>query len=52
MTLHDFERLIQCITCANDINKCNCTEKDEDEYGFCKQYVPRQKGKKNDTTNR
>lgn len=35
MTDHDIERIMQCVTCACDINKCTCTDDDEDENGMC-----------------
>ena len=43
MTEHDIERLIQCVTCACDIDKCKCTEADEDENGMCTKWVAERK---------
>ena len=41
MTDHDIERLIQCITCSCDLEKCGCTEADEDENGMCTKWKDR-----------
>lgn len=35
------ERLLQCAKCANDPEKCGCTEKDEDVNGMCMKYKER-----------
>ncbi len=35
---NDIKRLLQCFRCANDPEKCGCTEADEDENGMCKKY--------------
>ncbi len=41
MKEHDIERMMQCVTCGCDINKCHCTEADEDENGMCTKWVER-----------
>lgn len=41
MIANDIKRFIQCLTCGCDINKCNCTEADEDEHGMCKKWIER-----------
>ncbi len=43
MTYRDIKRMMQCITCGNDIENCECTEEDEDAEGMCIKWV------KNDT---
>lgn len=38
MNEHDIERMMQCVMCKSDPEKCGCSEKDEDENGMCKKY--------------
>lgn len=40
MTEHDIERMMQCVTCGCDIDKCR--EADEDEKGMCTKWVERE----------
>lgn len=37
----DIERLIQCVICAKNPERCNATEKDEDDRGMCKLWEER-----------
>lgn len=39
----DTLRLLQCVMCSEDSLKCGCTERDEDENGFCNKYKERVK---------
>ena len=41
LTEHEIERLMQCVTCGHDIDKCKCTDEDEDENGMCTKWVER-----------
>lgn len=41
----DYERLMQCILCENDPERCGCTDADENEQGMCTKY----KGRKGET---
>jgi len=36
----DQKRFTECLNCSNDIEKCECTEADEDESGSCRYYNP------------
>ena len=41
MTEHDIDRMMQCVTCDRDPQKCGCTEADEDKSGMCMKWVER-----------
>lgn len=34
-------RMMQCVWCKNDPETCGCTDDDEDENGFCRQWAER-----------
>jgi hypothetical protein len=38
-------RFVQCVECKNDPVKCRCTGIDEDEHGYCTQWVSWLNGK-------
>lgn len=40
----DKKRLMQCVACARNPKECGCDNRDEDENGMCKQYLPRRAG--------
>lgn len=44
LSQHDKIRFIQCVFCARDPETCGCTEKDEDNKGFCVCYRSREDG--------
>ena len=37
----DHERLMQCILCENDTERCGYTDADENEQGMCTKYKGR-----------
>ena len=47
MTPEEKERLKQCVRCENTPNSCGCSEKDEDENGFCNRYKERKRTNEN-----
>lgn len=43
MTEHDIDRMMQCVTCCCDPQKCGCTEVDEDANGMCVKWTKKRK---------
>lgn len=42
LSINDFRRLMECITCRSNPETCGCTETDENEKGHCQKYKCRE----------
>ena len=44
--VRNIARFVQCVECKNNPKECGCTEKDEDENGYCMQWESWMTGRK------